>query len=374
MVDHLKTYRRDLHQMPELGFDLDLTSRYIYDVLTDLGYHPISMAKTGWAIAKEGKSHDAIMFRTDMDALPVEEKTGCDFQSKHLGKMHACGHDGHMAMMLGFAAYVSTLKHLEKTIVMIFQPAEEGPGGAKVMIQEGLFERFNIKACYGIHLYPGLDEGLYGLVDGPMMAQNGEFDGVVEGTSSHGALPHLGHDAILATAQLIQGYQSILSRRLNPLDRAVLTVGTLHGGEARNIVAKQVNFSGTMRAFDPVVYEQMKTWMKEIEQGIEISYRVKIHNEVKDYYPPVINDHDLFSNLKNALKEDQYKIIDPMPVSEDFAFYQQKAPGVFVMLGSKNEKKGYIHPLHSDQFQFDERILTRGVELYQTILKIHHAI
>lgn len=374
MTDRLKTYRRDLHQIPELGFGLDLTSRYIYDVLTDLGYHPISMAKTGWVISKAGKSQDAIMFRTDMDALPVDEKTGCDFQSKHPGKMHACGHDGHMAMMLGFAAYVSTLEHLEKTIVMIFQPAEEGPGGAKVMIQEGLFERFNIKACYGIHLYPGLDEGLYGLVDGPMMAQNGEFDGVVEGTSSHGALPHLGHDAILATAQLIQGYQSILSRRLNPLDRAVLTVGTLHGGEARNIVAKQVNFSGTMRAFDPVVYEQMKTWMKEIEQGIEISYRVKIHNEVKDYYPPVINDHDLFSNLKNALKEDQYKIIDPMPVSEDFAFYQQKVPGVFVMLGSKNEKKGYIHPLHSDQFQFDEHILTRGVELYQTILKIHNAI
>ena len=374
MIDRLKTFRRDLHQIPEIGFDLDLTSRYIYDVLTDLGYHPISMAKTGWVISKAGKTQDAIMFRTDMDALPVDEKTGCDFQSKHPGKMHACGHDGHMAMMLGFAAYVSTLKHLEKTIVMIFQPAEEGPGGAKVMIQEGLFERFNIKACYGIHLYPGLDEGLYGLVDGPMMAQNGEFDGVVEGTSSHGALPHLGHDAILATAQLIQGYQSILSRRLNPLDRAVLTVGTLHGGEARNIIAKQVNFSGTMRAFDPVVYEQMKTWMKEIEQGIEISYRVKIHNEVKDYYPPVINDHDLFSNLKNALKEDQYKIIDPMPVSEDFAFYQQKAPGVFVMLGSKNEKKGYIHPLHSDQFQFDEHILIRGVELYQTILKIHQVI
>lgn len=374
MIDRLKTFRRDLHQIPEIGFDLDLTSRYIYDVLTDLGYHPISMAKTGWVISKAGKSQDAIMFRTDMDALPVDEKTGCDFQSKHPGKMHACGHDGHMAMMLGFAAYVSTLEHLEKTIVMIFQPAEEGPGGAKVMIEEGLFERFNIKACYGIHLYPGLDEGLYGLVDGPMMAQNGEFDGVVEGTSSHGALPHLGHDAILATTQLIQGYQSILSRRLNPLDRAVLTVGTLHGGEARNIIAKQVNFSGTMRAFDPVVYEQMKTWMREIEQGIEISYHVKIYNKVKDYYPPVINDHELFSNLKNALREDQYKLIDPMPVSEDFAFYQQKVPGVFVMLGSRNEKKGYIHPLHSDQFQFDERILIRGVELYQTILKIHNAI
>ena len=157
MTDQLTTYRRELHQIPELGFDLYLTSEYIKHELIRMGYQPKQMAKTGWVIHKEGLSKEAILFRTDMDALPVKEETGIDFISKHPNKMHACGHDGHMAMMLGFASYVSKQKNLKKTVVMIFQPAEEGPGGAKVMIEEGLFELYDIKAVYGIHLYPGLN-------------------------------------------------------------------------------------------------------------------------------------------------------------------------------------------------------------------------
>lgn len=374
MIDQLVKYRRDLHQIPEIAFDLYKTSRYVKDELIRLGYQPISMAKTGWVVYKEGKSKEAIMFRTDMDALPVNENTGCDFQSLHAGKMHACGHDGHMAMMLGFASYVATLDVLEKSIVMIFQPAEEGPGGAIEMIKEGLFDKYSIKAVYGIHLYPELNEGIYGLVDGPMMAQNGEFDFVIQGKSSHGALPHLGDDAILASSALIQGYQSVISRKISPLDRALITVGTISGGEARNIIAKEVKISGTMRAFDSSVYEKIKRWMEEINRGIEISYHVKITGEIKDYYPPVINDHFLFNVLKNSLDVKAYQCIDPMPVSEDFAFYQQYVPGVFVMLGSKNEKKGYVHPLHSNHFNFDERILIKGVELYQHLLKLHKVI
>ncbi len=374
MNDELKTYRRDLHQIPELGFDLNLTSAYIYKTLVEMGYHPISMAKTGWVIQKKGKSQKSILFRTDMDALPVFEQTDVSFQSRHQGKMHACGHDGHMSMMLGFAKYVSSLEHLNKSVVMIFQPAEEGPGGAKVMIDEGLFQMFEIEAVYGIHLYPGLEEGLYGLVDGPMMAQNGEFDLVIKGESSHGAMPHLGTDTMTAAAQLIQGYQSIISRNLNPLDSAVITVGTIRGGEARNIIAKEISMSGTVRAFKTEVYEMIKDRMHLIESGIEKSYDVIIHNDIKDYYPPVTNDHHLFTLLKDALPQALYKIIEPMTVSEDFAFYQKHVPGVFVMLGSKNEKKGYIHPLHSSYFNFDESILEQGVKLYQTILKVHHVI
>lgn len=374
MINQLKKYREDLHQIPELAFDLFQTSQYIKEELIALGYQPLSMAKTGWVVHKEGKSKDAIMFRTDMDGLPVHEKTQCSFQSRHEGRMHACGHDGHMAMMLGFAAYVSTLTHLEKTIVMIFQPAEEGPGGAKVMIEEGLFDLYSVKAVYGIHLYPELEEGIYGLVDGPMMAQNGEFDLRIEGKSSHGALPHLGNDAIIAASQLVQSYQMIMSRRISALDRAVITVGTIHGGEARNIVAKEVKMSGTIRAFDQMLYEKIKYWIHDIDQGIAKAYQVKIINDIKDYYPPVINDHQLFDQLVKSLHNNQYRLIDPMPVSEDFAFYQQKVPGVFVMLGSRNEKKGFTHPLHSDYFNFDSSILIKGVELYQSILKIHQVI
>jgi len=374
MNDNLRRYRRDLHQIPELGFDLELTSEYIYKELLEMGYQPISMAKTGLVIQKKGKSLKSILFRTDMDALPVHEETDVTFQSKHTGKMHACGHDGHMSMMLGFAKYVSTLENLNKSIVMIFQPAEEGPGGAKVMIDEGLFQMFDIEAVYGIHLYPGLEEGLYGLVDGPMMAQNGEFDLVIKGKSSHGAMPHLGTDTMIAASQLIQGYQTIISRNLNPLDSAVITVGTIHGGEARNIIAKEISMSGTVRAFKTDIYEMIKHKMHGIEKGIEISYDVTIENDIKDYYPPVTNDHNLFIQLKDALPKESYKMIEPMTASEDFAFYQKHVPGVFVMLGSRNEKKGYIHPLHSSYFNFDESILQNGIKLYQTILKIHHVI
>lgn len=374
MTDDLKKYRRELHQIPELGFDLFLTSKYIQNELIQMGYTPRQMAKTGWVIHKDGLSKEAILFRTDMDALPVKEETGTDFISKHHGKMHACGHDGHMAMMLGFAKFIAKQKELKKTVVMIFQPAEEGPGGAKVMIEEGLFDLYDIKAVYGIHLYPGLTEGLYGLVDGPMMAQNGEFDITITGKSSHGAQPHLGDDAMIAASQLIQGYQTIISRKVNPLDSVVITIGTIHGGQARNIISQNVSLSGTMRAFKTDVYLKVKEWMHQIDRGIEMQYAVKIDNHIEDYYPPVTNDHTLFENLRNSLSRDQYHMIEPMTVSEDFAFYQQKVPGVFVMLGSRNEEKGYVHPLHSCYFNFDEKILLKGVELYKHILHIHHVI
>lgn len=370
MVEQLIKHRRALHQIPELAFDLPLTSQYVYDELMNMGYQPIKMAKTGWVVYKKGLIEDAILLRTDMDALPVFEQTGVSFQSKHQGKMHACGHDGHMAMMLGFAKWLSQQQDLKKSVVMIFQPAEEGPGGAKVMIEEGLFEKFPIRAVFGIHLYPGLEEGLYGLIDGPMLAQNGEFDLEIQGKSAHGAQPDMGRDAILAAAELIQSYQSIVSRRLSPLDPAVVTVGKISGGEARNIIAQKVLISGTMRAFTDDVYQKMKQEMRRIDQGIEYAYDVIINNTIMDYYPAVTNDHELFNQLISVLPPTSYQIIKPMTVSEDFAFYQQHVPGVFVMLGTKNEKKGYIHPLHSCYFQFDESVLIKGVELYQTILSM----
>ena len=374
MSKTLMTHRRELHQIPELGFDLYQTSEYIENELIQMGYQPKRMAKTGWVIHKEGKSKEAILFRTDMDALPVKEETNVSFVSNHEGKMHACGHDGHMAMMLGLASYVSKQNDLNYTVVMIFQPAEEGPGGAKVMIEEGLFDLYDIKACYGIHLYPGLDEGIYGLVSGPMMAQNGEFDIMVKGKSSHGGQPHLGDDAIIASSALIQGFQTIVSRRVNPLDSVVITVGKISGGQARNIVAQEVKLSGTMRAFKPDVYKSVKEWMKQFSEGIEMQYNVKIDHQMLDYYPAVVNDPKLVDHLKSSLNGNQYQVIEPMTVSEDFAFYQQKVPGVFVMLGSRNESKGYHYPLHSCYFNFDENILDKGVELYIHLLKLHQAL
>lgn len=366
----LKNYRRDLHQIPELAFDLYLTSAYVKKELEKMGYQTIPTAKTGLIAVKEGQSKEAIAFRSDMDALPVTELTKASFLSKHEGKMHACGHDGHMSMLLGFAEYVANLKNLKKTIVFIFQPAEEGPGGAKVIIEEGFFEKLNIKHIFGIHLYPGLEEGLYGLVNGPMMAQNGEFNIHVHGKSAHGAQPHLGNDAILAASHLVTGYHSIISRFLDPLDPAVITIGTISGGEARNIIAQDIYLTGTIRSFNQSVYDTIKKKMRDIDSGISKSFDVSVKNDIIDYYPPVINDQKLFHMLENDMKENEYQILKPMMFAEDFAFYQQRVPGMFVMLGTKNEEKGYVHPLHSCYFNFDEKVLIKGVELYIRIAKL----
>ncbi|MDO9628578.1 MAG: M20 family metallopeptidase [Acholeplasmataceae bacterium] len=366
----LKNYRRDLHQIPELAFDLYMTSEYVKKELESMGYETKSTAKTGLIAVKKGKSDEAIAFRSDMDALPVKELTGASFLSKHEGKMHACGHDGHMAMLLGFAEYVSKLKDLNKTIVFIFQPAEEGPGGAKIIIEEGVFEKYNIQHIFGIHLYPGLEEGLYGLTNGPMMAQNGEFNLHIQGISAHGAQPHLGHDAILAASHLVTQYHSIISRFLDPLDPAVITIGTTHGGEARNIIAQDVLMTGTIRSFNQNVYDSIKKKMRDIDKGISLSFDVTVKNDIIDYYPPVVNDEKLFHMLEGSMEKAEYKILKPMMFAEDFAFYQQKVPGMFVMLGTKNDSLGFIHPLHSCYFNFDEIVLEKGVELYIRISKL----
>lgn len=374
MNEQLKKYRIDLHQIPELAFDLFKTHDYLKHQLNLMGYRTETVAKTGLIAVKEGKVKESIAFRSDMDALPVTEMTHHQFPSTHPGKMHACGHDGHMAMLLGFASVVSKMNHLNQSIVFIFQPAEEGPGGAKVIIEEGIFEKYKIQKIYGIHLYPGLEQGKYGLANGPMMAQNGEFNLLIQGKSAHGAQPHLGHDAILASGALITQYHSIISRYIDPLDPAVITIGTVSGGEARNIIAHEVKMTGTIRSFNTQIYELLKQKMRDMDHGVEQSYNVKITNETIDYYPPVLNDEILFNQLKNHLLPSEYEILRPMMFAEDFAFYQQKVPGLFVMLGTQNIDRGFIHPLHSCYFDFDESVLIKGVELYQKILKIEHVI
>lgn len=373
MLEKLKQYRLDLHQIPELEFDLFKTSAYIEKELKMMGYEIYQTAKTGWIAYKKGKKEEAIAFRTDMDGLPVLEKSNCPYPSKHVGAMHACGHDGHMAMMLGFAYYLKDQTLLNESIVLIFQPAEEFPGGAKVIIEEGFLDKFKVKKIFGIHLYPNLKQGTYGLVKGPMMAKNGEFSLKVQGASSHGAEPHKGIDSILATSHLITQLHSIISRNIDPFEQGVITIGTIHGGEARNIVAQEVSIKGTMRAFDDDVYQLMKSRMSDVIKGIELSFNVDISYEIMDLYPVVYNDPKIVSFVEEHLDEN-YAYIKPLMASEDFAFYQKKVPGMFIMLGTKNEEKGFIHPLHSCYFNFDESVLLRGVELYTTIAKAYQLI
>lgn len=365
----LKKYRQDLHQIPELEFDLFKTHAYVKKELESFGYQTETVAKTGLVAVKKGMIEDAVAFRSDMDALPVTEKCDIDFKSKHEGKMHACGHDGHMAMLLGFAKYISTIKQLNKTVVFIFQPAEEGPGGAKIIVESGILKKYHVKQILGLHVFPGIEQGKMGFANGPMTAQNGEFDITIKAKSAHGAQPHLGSDAIIAQAHLVQAFQSIVSRNINPLKPAVITIGTVNGGEARNIIAGEVKLSGTLRVYDQDVYNLIKTRMYDISKGLSMAFDVDIQCQIVDYYPAVVNDASLFNLALKQYDSSEYEVVEPLMIAEDFAFYLQEVPGMFAFVGTKNIGKNYVYPLHSNLFNFDEEILEVGLNYYIKMAK-----
>lgn len=374
MLETLRKYRRDLHQIPELEFDLFKTSAYVKKELLDLGYEVFESAKTGLVAFKKGRVETSIAFRSDMDALPINENTKREFKSKHKGKMHACGHDGHMAMLLGFAKYMASKTLINENLVLIFQPAEEGPGGARVMVEEGIIERFKISKIFGMHLYPGLDEGVFGSRNEVMMAKISALQIKVKGSASHGAEPHLGIDAIVAASSLVSQIQTIVSRRISPLDSGVITLGTINGGSAMNVVADEVSLSGTIRTFDDLVYTKVIKALKDIKEGIELSYGVIVELDIIEYYPSVNNDSILYKEVTTKFNKDNYVELKPLSFSEDFSFFQQVIPGFFIMLGTRNEDLNYTYPLHNDKFDFNEEVLLKGYEYYLMLTSIYNLI
>ena len=368
LLEYVRQTRQTLHRIPELGFDLPRTSRWIHDELIRLGYEPIPAARSGWIALLPGKSAQAVAFRADMDALAVAEGTDRGFPSLHPGRMHACGHDGHMALLLGFARVLKEGPVPESTVVLIFQPAEEGPGGARLIVESGILQELQVRRIYGIHLYPGLTEGKFGLARGPFMARNGEFDIQLTGQGAHAGQPHQGIDALAAGAALVSQIHLIPSRSLDPLSPAVLNIGTFQAGEVRNAVAKEAALTGTIRAFDRLTYERIKQELEAKTQGIAHSFGVKADLAIRDFYPEVRNDAALVDELIGLLAPPDYEMLQPLMLAEDFSFYQQEFPGVFLFLGTGSPEKGFTHPLHSPLFDFDEAVLLRGIELYRRIL------
>lgn len=365
MINKMEKYRRDLHQIPEIGFELYKTHEYVKNVLIKLGFKINIYAKTGIVVIKEGKSKETYAYRADMDALLIEEKTNVSFASNHEGKMHACGHDGHTAMLLGFAEYVSKLKDNYYTIMLIFQPAEEGPGGAKIMIKEGIFNNYNIKGIFGLHVAPFINEGIYGLKNGLMLAANAEFEIEIEGVSAHGATPNAGIDTIIAGSNLVVQLNNIVSRFINPINPGVVSVGIIKGGTAKNIISDHTYIAGSVRAFDVETYNTIKNKINDICLGIEKSFNVKVNYRFQDLYPPVNNDETLYNLVNSIVNENEKVFLQPLTFSEDFAFYQKEVPGIFIFIGSRN-KENY-HPLHSPYFNFNEKILLKGYDLYVKI-------
>lgn len=364
------TMRRELHQIPELGLKEYQTAAYIREKLVSFGItETYEVLGTGTiAVLRGNKSGKTLAFRTDIDALPVEEQTGYDFASKTPGKMHACGHDGHMATVLGFLAYLH--QHPEKIqgiLVFVFQPAEEGPGGAELIMKEGILQKLGVEQIVGLHVFPDLPAGKISCRPGAMMARNAEVTITLKGVSTHGAQPQLGEDAIVAAGGVITGLNSILARNISPLDNVVLTFGTIHGGEAMNIVAKEVVLHGTMRAFDDRVYDEVVRRVELLAGEIAKGYGCEAIVDFNHMYRVVDNDPAMVRVLEKVAS-DYYVETPPYLIAEDFSWYQQEIPGMFFFLGIRDEEQGYTYPLHSGKMKFDEVNLLLGVQTYINLI------
>lgn len=371
LKDRIKKYRQELHRIPEIGFDLYKTHEYIVNELKIIGYEDIEvLAKVGIRVSLLGNPGiKTLAFRADMDGLLIDEKTSRDFASVHQGAMHACGHDGHMAILLGFAKWLYDKKgRLEHNIVLIFQPDEENEGGALPMVEEGVLHNPRVDAIFGFHIMPDFPEGKIALKAGPMMAQTSEVDIIIRGISAHGAMPHKGIDAIVAAAHFITSLQSIISRRIDPKESAVFSIGRISGGDTRNILAKEVILNCTVRTFDDDLYDNIKFMVINLLKSMELSHGIEGEYIEMVYYPAVINDKDLTDKIIEMLPEESFIEAEALMISEDFSYYQREVPGVFMFLGSRNEEKGFVNPLHSNEFDFDETILLTGIQLYKNII------
>lgn len=370
----LVQWRRWCHQHPGIGYEVHETADFIADKLTQWGVEvETKVGKSGVVgVIRGAKPGPVIGVRADIDALPMQEENTHEYVSKYPGKMHACGHDGHVAMGLGVAKLLSQHKQeLSGTVVMIFQPAEEGQGGAKAMIDDGVLKKHKLDAIVACHLgliSSELSLGQVGISYGPLMAAAFSFDAQITGKGGHGAMPHETIDPVVISAEVITAWQRIVSREVPPLMPAVLSIGQIQGGWAHNIIPEQVNLSGTMRFLHPQAGEILKQRLPEVIAGICETWKAKHSFSFHEGYPPVINDKEFtgfFADIaKGIIGPENVKVLEfPTMGSEDMSFFLQEVPGTFFFIGAGNPEKGIIHPHHHPRFDFDEDVLWQGVAL-----------
>jgi amidohydrolase len=365
-------WRRQLHRHPELSFREFMTADFVAAQLTAWGIeHHTQIAKTGIVATIAGNSPGKVMaVRADMDALPITEENDVDYRSCHEGVMHACGHDGHTAIALGLAYYLSCHRDsFAGTVKIIFQPAEEGPGGAKPMIEAGVLKNPDVDAMIGLHLWNNLPVGTVGVKSGPLMAAVENFQCTIQGQGGHGAIPQQTVDAIVVGAQVVTNLQSIVARNIDPLDAAVLTVGTFDAGDRNNVIADTAKLSGTVRYFNPALKLKMQPRVEAIIKNICTAYGATYNLDYESLYPPVINDEAIAALVKSCAEE----VIDaPLGItpdcqsmaSEDMSFFLNEVPGCYFFLGSANPERGLAYPHHHPRFNFDESVLQIGLEIF----------
>jgi len=371
----MTAWRHHIHAHPETAFEEHATSDFVAKTLESFGIEVHrGLAGTGVIGTIEGAKGNgrAIGLRADMDALHVEEKNGFPHRSRNAGRMHACGHDGHTAMLLGAARYLAETRNFAGTVHVIFQPAEENEGGARVMLEEGLFEKFPVEAVYGMHNWPGQALGTIAVRPGPMMAAFDIFELTISGRGAHGAMPHRGVDPVIAAAQIVTALQTIASRNTDPIDAVVVSVTQIHGGDTWNVIPDEVVLRGTCRAFRPEVHDTIEPSIRRIAEGVcaALGARMKLRYERR--YPPTVNSATETERAAMAAADvvgHDNVIRDPTPSmgSEDFAFMLQKKPGSYVWIGNGPAEGGC--GLHNPHYDFNDEALPIGASYWVKLVE-----
>ena len=370
LFSYTQQLRRDFHAHPEIGFQEVRTAGIVAEELKPLGIEVTTgVAKTGVVAIIEGKQPGpVVLLRFDMDALPITEETGVEYASTTPGVMHACGHDGHTAIGLTVAKVLHKYQdQWSGTVKLVFQPAEEGLGGAKLMVEEGVLENPRPDFSLSMHVWNDCPTGQIAMTPGPAMAASDQFIVEVEGKGAHGASPHLGHDPILAASQIVNAVQSIVSRNVNPLETAVLSITSIHGGTAFNIIPPKVELKGTIRTYLPEVRKTIHRRLEEIVQGVAESMECRAVLQFKKITPAVINDESL-AKLVNQVRASVLPNSEDISGlrtmgSEDMAYMMGDIPGCYIFVGSNNESRDLIYGHHHPKFNFDEQALIDGVTL-----------
>lgn len=360
---------------PELSWKEFKTSSFIYDYLTEKNFSVENdFASTAVAGLKKFDEGPCVLLRADMDALALSDKKNVDYASKENNIMHACGHDGHMAILLGIADLLKNGDtELKGSVALMFQPAEEGGAGGQKVVESGILEKMEVKEVYSIHLYSGIETGTMLCPGGEFLASADEFEITVEGRGCHGAQPHLGSDPVIAASNIVLALQSIVSRNVNPAESSVVTIGQFKAGHAHNVIPDSAYLSGTFRAFNKSNRDLILRRIADISEKIAQAYGTECLMKLFASYPPTVNRPENAGyfrtaaenthGIENVLKNQK------LAVAEDFSFYLNKFPGAMAFLGAGNEKKNIVHPHHSPYFDIDENSLSLGVDLFMNLLK-----
>lgn len=373
-LDELTEFRRDLHRNPEVLYDLERTAARVAEALRAAGVDEVvtGIGRTGVVGVIRGRSDTrgrVIGLRADMDALPITEETGAPWASTKPGMMHACGHDGHTTMLLGAARHLAESRAFDGTVVVIFQPAEEGGAGAKAMIDDGLFERFPVQEIYGLHNWPGLPVGHFAIRSGPIMASLDEIRIRVDGIGGHAAFPHSTVDPVTVTAALIQAVQTIVSRNVDPLKSAVVSITTIHGGDAFNIIPSTMTLTGTVRTLEEGVRDLVEKRLRKAVAGIADAFEAKAELDYIRNYPVTVNHPEQVEKAVRAAVEvsgaaNVTTDIPPSMVGEDFAFMLGVVPGAFIFAGN-----GPSAGLHSPKYDFNDELIPYGCSYWTTLVR-----